>query len=136
MRHTWVSAAIILGLAATWLSIGPMSSAQHGARSHVATELVGYPPPLPQPYRPPPVVTIGVYDNYFLPASMNVAPGTLVRWDNLGRHHHTVTFPGGSDSGELPPGIPYALTFPRPGVYHYYCRFHGVQMRGMIVVGF
>src|SRR5688500_4602362 len=47
-------------------------------------------------------VTIGLYDNYFQPATITIAPGTTVRWVNYGRHAHTVTSNDRSwDSGDV-----------------------------------
>jgi len=87
--------------------------------------------------RPTTAVTVGAYDNYFEPKTINVQPGTTVRWMNYGKHPHTVTSNDGRwDSGDIPPGAAYSATFQHPGTYYYYCRHHTKgNMRGTIVVG-
>jgi len=96
---------------------------------------VYYAPPGYSPMRPAPTVTVGAYDDYFRPKTVNVQPGTTVRWVNNGKHIHTVTSKDGRwDSGDIPPGASYTVTFQRPGTYPYYCRHH-MQMEGTVVVG-
>src|SRR5207237_936093 len=53
-----------------------------------------YPPPMyPQPphARPGMSISVGAYDDYFRPGTIQVRPGTTVRFVNYGRHVHTVT---------------------------------------------
>lgn len=78
-------------------------------------------------------VRIVAYDNYFEPKTINVAPGTTVRWENKGEHGHTVTSDSRQFDSELAVGQAYSRTFDRPGTYYYYCRFHK-GMQGTIVV--
>lgn len=109
-----------------------------------------YPPPPPQYYQQPyssrpsnaparatTTIRIGAADNYFEPGTVNVQPGTTVRWVNNGKHKHTVTSNDDLwDSGDLAPGATYSVTFTRPGTYYYYCRHHtNDKMQGTIVVG-
>ncbi len=84
-----------------------------------------------------PTMVIGAYDDYFQPGTLNVQPGTTVRFVNYGRHTHTVTSKDGRwDSGDLPPGYSYSVTFVTPGTHYYYCRHHTKEkMQGTIVVG-
>jgi plastocyanin len=86
---------------------------------------------------PATVVTVGLYDNYFQPRTLNVQPGTTVKWVNYGRHTHTVTANNASwDSGDIAPGESYSATFRQPGTYNYHCHHHTQQrMEGTIVVG-
>ena len=85
--------------------------------------------------RPTTTVTVGDYDNRFEPRTINVQPGTTVRWVNQGQHAHTVTAHNRSwDSGDIPPGQSYSATFKRPGTYTYFCSHHA-GMEGRIVVG-
>jgi plastocyanin len=82
------------------------------------------------------VVEVGIYDNQFGPAAVTVTAGATVRWVNRGQHSHTVTSHAVLfDSGGLAPGATFALTFPRPGTYYFYCRFHPQEMRGTVIVG-
>jgi plastocyanin len=84
---------------------------------------------------PTTIITVGAYDNRFEPRTINVQPGTTVRWVNQGKHAHTVTAHNQSwDSGDIAPGQSYSATFKRPGTYTYYCRHHA-GMEGSIVVG-
>ncbi|MBC5815162.1 MAG: hypothetical protein GIW97_01340 [Candidatus Eremiobacteraeota bacterium] len=89
-------------------------------------------------------------DGTTMASSITVATGTTVTWTNQSNNvPHTVTFPaagqgppGGSpdkvppapgatydgtalrNSGTMPPGASYSLTFTAPGTYTYYCLFH------------
>jgi plastocyanin len=83
------------------------------------------------------VSTVGVHDNRFSPQTINVQPGTTIRWVNYGEHDHTITANDGSwDSGDLKQGATYSATFRRPGTYIYYCRHHSQdRMQGVVVVG-
>jgi plastocyanin len=95
-----------------------------------------YMPSFRQP-RPTAVTSVGAYDDYFEPRTINVVPGTTVRWVNYGKHIHTITSNDGLfDSGDLPPGASYAVTFTRPGAVYYYCRHHTRErMQGTVMVG-
>jgi plastocyanin len=79
-------------------------------------------------------------DDFFDPEAVHVPVGTTIEWPNEGRNPHTVTADDGSfDSGNLAPGKEYELSFPKAGVYRYYCRYHGkpggLGMAGVILVG-
>jgi plastocyanin len=79
--------------------------------------------------------TVGAYDNNFAPKTINVPPGTTVRWQNFGTHPHTVTSKDGHwDSGNIAPGVSYTYPFATPGTYCYFCRLHQ-GMEGAVVVG-
>jgi len=79
--------------------------------------------------------TVAAADNRFEPPTLNVQPGTTVKWTNNGAHPHTVTDRGGKfDSGDIAPGASYTVTFSTPGTYKYYCKHHK-GMEGTIVVG-
>jgi plastocyanin len=90
----------------------------------------------PSPAQPTTTATVGAYDNRFLPQTLNVQPGTTVRWVNYGQHNHTITADDDSwDSGDIKPGATYSATFRQPGIYYYYCRHHTQdKMQGTIVV--
>ncbi len=83
---------------------------------------------------------VAAQDDYFDAEAVHVAVGTSVEWDNTGRNPHTVTADDGSrDSGNLSPGKTFTITFDKPGVFAYFCRYHGsaggIGMAGLIVVG-
>ena len=79
--------------------------------------------------------TVGIYDDNFQPAALRVAPGTVLRFVNYGRHTHTVTSSEGNwDSGDIPPGGSWSATFRFAGTYYFYCRHHA-NMKGTVTVG-
>ncbi len=87
------------------------------------------------PVRPMPGPMVTARDDMFEPATLNIQPGTTVRWVNDGKHPHTVTDRGGKfDSGDIAPGSSYSATFQTPGTYKYHCKHHK-GMEGTIVVG-
>jgi plastocyanin len=74
-----------------------------------------------------------------VPAELTIPAGTTVVWVNDERAKHTATADDELfDSGDQPMGDEYAYTFAEPGVYPYFCRYHGdvdgVGMAGVIVV--
>jgi plastocyanin len=107
--------------------------------------LPGWTPPEGDPARPPAEAAraqapapagrdVRLYDKYYSPSLLYVAPGTTVRWVNSGSHVHTVTSGDGRwDSGDLAPGAEFRLMFPQRGTYSYYCRHHA-GMKGQVVV--
>lgn len=93
-------------------------------------------PPQPQrmPAVPAPSVTIAVINDRFDPVSVTVAPGTTVKWVNMGKNKHTITADKGEwDSGDLAPDTSYTATFTTAGTFTYSCRYHK-DMKGTIVV--
>lgn len=77
--------------------------------------------------------TVEAIDNAFDQQVVRIEPGRSVEWTMAGNAHHTVTADDGSyDSGDLAPGSGFEQTFTAPGVYHYYCRYHGSPGAGMI----
>jgi plastocyanin len=90
----------------------------------------------PTPAKPTTETTVGVYDNQFTPQTINVQPGTTIRWVNYGQHVHTVTANDDRwDTGDIKPGASYSATFKYPGTYYYYCRHHTQEkMQGVVNV--
>jgi plastocyanin len=78
-------------------------------------------------------VTVTVGDNVFKPQSLEIDPGTRVKWVNKGRNLHNVLPNKGKLFGtqSLPSGKSYSFTFENPGKYAYYCSFHGGPNSGM-----
>jgi plastocyanin len=69
----------------------------------------------------------------FLPRNVEIRVGDSVTWYNADSVPHTVTGPGGLDSGELAQGESYEFTFDEAGQYEYGCSIHPT-MQGLIVV--
>jgi plastocyanin len=88
----------------------------------------------------PQTVLISIRGSSFSPSSVTVRVGTTVVWRMGGGYSsHTVTADNGLfDSGILSGGGTFAYTFAQPGVYPYYCKFHGGPngqgMSGVITV--
>ncbi|MBO0700720.1 MAG: cupredoxin domain-containing protein [Zavarzinella sp.] len=94
----------------------------------------GGPVPMPAPSTVL-TATVSALDDRFDPPTLNIRPGTTVKWTNTGSHTHTVTDRAGKfDSGDVRPGGTFTATFQTPGTYHYYCKHHK-GMEGTIVVG-
>ncbi len=88
-----------------------------------------------RPARPDSTKDVWIYDSSFSPATLLVKAGTTVRWINYGFGQHTVTAQDGSfDSGTISRGGEFSLTFDKPGVYAYFCRFHPQHMVGTVTV--
>ena len=77
--------------------------------------------------------TVQALDNVFSEQIVRIEPGQAVEWTNEGHTPHTVTADDGSwDSADLQPGASFSRTFDAPGVYTYYCRYHGSPGAGMV----
>ena len=71
-----------------------------------------------------------------LPASITVAKGSTVTWDNQTGTSHTVTFSTAGAPSDIPAfatGV-RSLTFPTAGTFAYNCTIHGIAMSGTVVV--
>ena len=82
------------------------------------------------------VLTVGIREMRFEPASLVVKAGSVVRWVNQEkRTSHSVLFtgPGGFESERFMPGEHYERRFDQPGRYAYTCGPHP-EMTGVIVV--
>ena len=83
-------------------------------------------------------VTVTVKNFSFEPAQVTVPPGTVLEWvDERGRH--TVKADDGSfESTPLVGGGKFERRFDKPGVYRYFCGFHGApggkDMAGTVTV--
>jgi plastocyanin len=75
----------------------------------------------------------------YIPSAVTIPAGTTVTWRNDERAKHTATADDGLfDTGDQDLGVSASYTFSEPGVYRYYCRYHGdvggVGMAGTITV--
>jgi plastocyanin len=79
-------------------------------------------------------VVVHMKDNDFIPQTITVDAGTVVRWDNTGRANHNV-IPDkestGWKSGTIGPGKAFEHQLKTPGAYGYFCSFHGAPGKGM-----
>ena len=76
---------------------------------------------------------VAVVDNSFTPASLKVAVGDSVTFENEGQIAHTVTGDD-FDSGSLAPGQTFTFKATEKGTFSYVCTFHP-GMQGTIEVG-
>ena len=75
----------------------------------------------------------GAGDPMFSPASLTVAAGTTVTWQNKDTIAHTSTSNNGVFNGSLAPGGSYSYTFGAKGTYQYHCTIHP-GMTGSVTV--
>lgn len=80
------------------------------------------------------VNSVSMGDNFFQPASLNVAVGQAVEWKNTGNLPHTATADTGSfDSGLVMKTKTFSQVFEVPGTFTYACAVHP-EMVGTVVV--
>jgi plastocyanin len=78
--------------------------------------------------------TVHIHNYAFVPATLTVRAGTLVRFVNDDEEPHTATALDKSfDSKGLDTNDSYTYTFTKPGTIAYLCTMHPM-MRGTIVV--
>jgi parallel beta-helix repeat protein len=89
----------------------------------------------------PGVAIVRMTENTFNPPITRVPVGSPVLFRNMGRlPHNALSVDGdwGTDQAsghiEVPVGQWVEVRFDRPGVYHYYCSFHGTKTAGMVGV--
>lgn len=82
------------------------------------------------------VAPVVALDNSFRPASVEIAVGDEVRWENRGLNEHNVLRVEGGGWGveveDFQPGDVYSHVFTEPGEYRYYCSIHGSTEVGMV----
>jgi plastocyanin len=76
---------------------------------------------------------VAVADNSFSPATIEVAVGDTVTFENQGQIAHTVTGED-FDSGSMAPGDTFTFTASEAGSFSYVCTFHP-GMQGKLEVG-
>jgi len=78
--------------------------------------------------------TIVLENFHFAPASLTIAAGTTVTWENLDEESHTVVSPDGLfRSSGLERSDKFSFTFDKAGTYRFVCSIHP-QMIGTIIV--
>jgi plastocyanin len=88
---------------------------------------------------------VNMYDNAFNAAVVRVPVGGRVKWMNVGKNVHNAVAAdqswstSGAKGPDLAPGTEHDVTFTSPGIYRYYCTYHGTPdgkgMAGVVVVG-
>jgi plastocyanin len=82
-----------------------------------------------------PTTEVAIYDDYFSPKSIQVVPGSTVRFTNKGKKPHAIAeLTGAWSSPELAPNDSWSVTLRRPLNHYYYCRHHRLTMNASIVV--
>ena len=84
---------------------------------------------------------IRIVDDEFSPKIINVPVGSTVIWESGGSNNHNVIASDGSwqaissdyfEYGIITKGDQYEHTFEEPGIYEYYCPYHGTNSKGMV----
>jgi len=70
----------------------------------------------------------------FVPASIEVRPGSVVTWTNHDNFTHSVEVQCQTEVHMLRPGQTTQIRFDQPGTYPYVCTLHTRNMRGTVVV--
>jgi plastocyanin len=98
------------------------------------------PSPAPGPVAPAgtpvtiPVNASTLTSTAFAPDAVDVSAGAAVTWTNSDGVAHTSTSDAGVwDSGIVPPGGQFSVSFPTAGTYRYHCLIHP-GMIGTVVV--
>ncbi len=93
-----------------------------------------------QPASAATATTVHIVNFAFSPATVTVAPGTVVTFVNDDSEPHTVTAllrraqqDKGFDSGGLDTGDRWTHAFTKPGRYTYFCALHHM-MHGVVIV--
>ena len=78
-----------------------------------------------------PPVAISLKNFEFTPSEITIPVGTTVTWTDTGGRHTVWTDDGYLKSDTLLTGNTYQKTFDKPGVYDFFCDFHGGKGTGM-----
>ncbi len=70
----------------------------------------------------------------FVPAAIQVEPGTTVTWTNHDNFTHSVQVQGQNEVHMMRPGETAQIRFDQQGTCSYVCTLHTQNMRGTIVV--
>lgn len=126
------------GVASAVLTLGPTAGANTATAT--VTGLAGSPLTFTATGEEIPTTSdVAVGDDFFQPATIQVAAGTTVTWTwNAGATSHSVQSvgsPGFTSSAIMTGGgSSYSVTFNTPGTYHYDCAVHGAAMSGTVIV--
>jgi plastocyanin len=82
-------------------------------------------PSTPSTPMPAGSANVMIQDFTFSPATVTIKAGAAVQWTNNGPSSHTTTSDNGVwDSGVLPVGGTFQMTFTKAGTYGYHCTIH------------
>ena len=77
---------------------------------------------------------VTIVDDAYATTRVTLAPGGTVTWVNRGADEHTVSANDLSfDSGSMPAGARWSMTFEQAGEFPYFCQIHP-EMRATVVV--
>ncbi len=86
---------------------------------------------------PPPAAgdNVNIANFAFVPATLTVKQGEIIKWKNEDGVAHTVTSDDGTtfSSGNVNAGSTFSFTAATPGTYAYHCNIHP-GMKGTIIV--
>ena len=105
---------------------------------------VGVPTALGTIKRKPVVKKVQVEDNFYSPTKVTIRKGQQVNWiwSNSNFNTHTVSLIKGPkgvskskfSSVQASTGVHFKLTFLKPGVYHFECHLHPIEMNMTVTV--
>ena len=105
---------------------------------------VGVPTALGTTTRKPVVKKVQVADNFYSPTKVTIKKGQQVNWiwSSTNFNTHTVTLIKGPkgvskrkfSSIQASTGVHFKLTFLKPGVYHFECMLHPLEMNMTVTV--
>lgn len=78
--------------------------------------------------------TVEIVNFAFRPATVEIAKGQRVVFNNTANVAHTATRAGSFDTKRIKPGRSAGVRFKQAGTFPYHCKIHP-QMRGKVVVG-
>ncbi len=108
------------------------SVAVWGCGNNSYSNPTGYNPPPPSKNNQPNTVVISGYA--FSPASITVAKGTTITWQNNDPVVHTATADNGSwDTGAIAAGASKTATFASTGTFTYHCTQHPMMTATVVV---
>jgi plastocyanin len=130
----WVTAAALGGLTVGCGDDGRFVNAP--PPSSIVGDPLSHPRPVATVAPTGGVAVVQAIDNTFRAPTLEIAPGTEVRWENRGRNEHDVMPVEGDrwgvDPEEFRPGETYSHVFTAPGEYAYFCTLHGTETAGMV----
>lgn len=121
----------ILSLVATLALGSGVAVAQSAGATHPAVVAQASAAPAPAPS---PLSTIHVKNFAYVPDTVTIPAGAIVKFVQDDETPHTVTASDGSfDSGNLNQKQTWTHTFTKPGTYSYFCAYH-TYMKGKVIV--